>query len=260
MIERKTRWHTDWQEAFPIHAREVSFHQCDGSLRIADVAVGNLVVEFQHSGISYEEIASRTVFHRAAGRDVWWVFDRRDKDISELIPKEKGVAGDGCSLGSLPLSKRVISAICPSDLDERECRRCVGVPGYEGFGQILILDYGDCCVMLSGFDRLCCEHQYASIGYIFDHETIIQMALQYDDIIAEIGDENWLMTFVESQREHAAKFVLQACLDAMLIESEAAFNARFVRCGSLNRTCYEIIARWNLIYGKNGDLCSLQMI
>ena len=50
--ERKTKWHIDWQEAFPIHTREISFHQCDGSLRIADVVIGNLVIECQHSGIS----------------------------------------------------------------------------------------------------------------------------------------------------------------------------------------------------------------
>lgn len=246
VTERKTKWHRDWQEAFPIHTREVMLQQADGSTRYADVAAGNLIIEFQHSGISYEEIASRTVFHRAAGRDVWWVFDRWDKDISELIPREKTVSGDGHSLGSLAMSKRIIFAICPSNLNAREDRRCVGFPGWDGFGKILILDYGDCCVMLSGFNRLCCDHQYASVGYIFDHETVIQMALQYDEIISELGDEDWLVTFVENQKDDAAKFVLQACLDAGLIENSIVFYNQMAQCGSLNRTCYEIIASQRL--------------
>lgn len=241
--ERKTKWHTDWQEAFPIYAREVSFQQFDGSLRIADVALGNLVLEFQHSGISYEEIANRTIFHRAAGRDVWWVFDRRGKDISELIPKEKGVADTGRYLGSYSISKHIISAICPSDLDERADRMLVGIPGNDGFGKILILDYGNYCVMLGGFDRRCCERQYAAFGYIVDHEFVVQLALHYDEIIAEVGDDdNWLMSFMEQYCSNAISIVLNTCLKNVLIPNQDEFYKQLQIYNSIHSVSRIVIA------------------
>lgn len=241
--ERKTQWHKDWQESFPIHCREVTFQHMDNTLRYADVGLGNLVVEFQHSGISYEEIANRTIFHRAAGRDVWWVFDRTGKDISELIPRDPEVYCDGHSLGSIPMSKRIISAICPADLDEREDRAYVGFPGYAGFGDMLILDYGNYCVMLTNFNRRCCERQYASVGYIIDHESIIQLALQYDDIISEIGDDAWLVTFMENHRQEAIPFVAEACLSGGIIFSHDEVSRLVDEQGTLCRACYEIIRR-----------------
>lgn len=243
MAEKKTQWHRNWQDAFPIHTREITCQQFDGSVRYADVAVGNLVIEFQHSGISRDEIANRTLFHRSAGRDVWWVFDRRGKDLFELIPRDPEVYCDGHSLGSISMSKRIISAICPSDLDEREDRACVGFPGYAGFGDMLILDYGEYCVMLSNFNRRCCERQYASVGYIVDHETVVQMALQYDDIISEIGDENWLVTLMENERDRVSQFVLEACLAGKLVSSPDDFSRLMAEQGTLCRTCYEIIRR-----------------
>lgn len=226
-----------------MYTREVSFQQVDGSYRYADVAVGDLILEFQHSGISYDEIASRTIFHRAAGRDVWWVFDRTGNDISELIPRDPEVYCDGHSLGSIPMSKRIISAICPSNLSEREDRACVGFPGHAGFGDMLILDYGEFCVMISNFNRRCCERQYASVGYIIDHESVIQLALRYDEIISEIGDDNWLMVFMENQRQEAIPFVAEACLSGGIIFSHDEVSRLVDEQGTLCRACYEIIRR-----------------
>lgn len=63
--EGETPWHLHWKSYFPDDWQEVSM----GEHR-ADVKTPNMVVEFQHSPISPEEIAKREAFY---GKMVWVV-------------------------------------------------------------------------------------------------------------------------------------------------------------------------------------------
>lgn len=56
----KTDWHYDWQELFGLGYAERVI-QVAGIIHIADILIGNTVIEFQHSRISEEDRgASRT--------------------------------------------------------------------------------------------------------------------------------------------------------------------------------------------------------
>lgn len=45
----------------------------------ADVLVGNLVIEFQHSPLTAEEFNERTWFYQRAGKKILWIFDLREQ-------------------------------------------------------------------------------------------------------------------------------------------------------------------------------------
>lgn len=69
-----TPWHMNWQSNF-------SRCQCEQKLtigkdtHIADVMIRNVVVEFQHSGISSEEFKKRCIFYSMDRRKLIWVLD-----------------------------------------------------------------------------------------------------------------------------------------------------------------------------------------
>jgi hypothetical protein len=78
--EPMTRWHIDWQENFPFDLQEVVIAKPSGSILCedsdethrADVRLSNgVVLEFQHSPISPEEIKQRELFYQR----MIWVFD-----------------------------------------------------------------------------------------------------------------------------------------------------------------------------------------
>lgn len=78
--ETVNKWHTDWQDRWPDEWQEVIIER-DGIKHIADVLIpgadGGLVIEFQHSHISPEQMAAREEFyHRMV-----WVFDATGRDI-----------------------------------------------------------------------------------------------------------------------------------------------------------------------------------
>ena len=69
-----TDWHMDWQKQFDYKDIEKVI-TIGNSKHIADVLVGNIVVEFQHSPISIEDFRDRNDFYTKAGHKVIWVFD-----------------------------------------------------------------------------------------------------------------------------------------------------------------------------------------
>ena len=69
-----SEWHLTWQEKFPEECREVVVEK-DGVKHRADVLINNIVIEFQHSPITSEEIAKRNAFYLSCGHPVVWVFD-----------------------------------------------------------------------------------------------------------------------------------------------------------------------------------------
>lgn len=69
-----SEWHRAWQEKFPEQCREVVV-ESNGVKHRADVFINNVVIEFQHSPITYEEILERNAFYLSCGHPVVWVFD-----------------------------------------------------------------------------------------------------------------------------------------------------------------------------------------
>lgn len=69
-----SEWHRAWQEKFPEECREVVLEN-NGIKHRADVFINNVVIEFQHSPITYEEILERNMFYHSCGYPVVWVFD-----------------------------------------------------------------------------------------------------------------------------------------------------------------------------------------
>jgi competence protein CoiA len=79
--ESETQWHRDWKNRFPVEWQEVIHKADDGEKHIADVKTPyGLVIEFQHSAISPDEILSRTNFYE---RIIWIVDGRRLKNDFE---------------------------------------------------------------------------------------------------------------------------------------------------------------------------------
>lgn len=200
-----TDWHFEWQQAFPAYCREVLFRNDNGDVRIADIATHDLVVEFQHSGITTSEIASRTAFHRSAGRDVWWVFDRRGRSLNELIPHNRWFAHDGCSVGSDSIARTIISGINSPDPSMHFRNSSCDI-----FGHTLILDYGYCCVLLGGFDGVGADAQYASCCYILNRKLVLELIQNVDKLHAKYG-VCWMYDFMEDNAVYYARQIQQIC-------------------------------------------------
>lgn len=81
------------QSFFPAENREVIVKH-DGKIHRADVLVGNIAIEMQHSQISAEEFNDRNKFFESAGYRLVWVFDVRVSEkqtifsISMKIPSQ----------------------------------------------------------------------------------------------------------------------------------------------------------------------------
>jgi competence protein CoiA len=83
--ENETEWHRNWKSEFPEAWQEVSHIDSDtGERHVADVkASSGLVVEFQNSPMSQEEMHSRESFYG----DMIWIVNglRGDQDLSYFI-------------------------------------------------------------------------------------------------------------------------------------------------------------------------------
>ena len=73
-----SEWHLEMQNKFDEKCREVVVTH-NGITHRADILKDGVVIEFQHSPISEDEIRARNEFYCAAGYKVAWVFDVRDK-------------------------------------------------------------------------------------------------------------------------------------------------------------------------------------
>ncbi len=93
-----SEWHKKWQNCFPVEFREVVMEK-DGIKHRADVFNGSVVIEFQHSPITADEIRARNDFYLSCGYPVVWVFDMTDRiknDHGDSIDPMKCRADDLC--------------------------------------------------------------------------------------------------------------------------------------------------------------------
>ena len=70
-----SEWHLNWQNKFPVESQEVIKMDENGKKHIADILIGNTVVEFQHSNLPYEAFNDRNKFYSDLEYKVIWVFD-----------------------------------------------------------------------------------------------------------------------------------------------------------------------------------------
>lgn len=69
-----SEWHLRMQNLFPKECQEI-VRTYDGETHRADVLMGDVVLEFQHSPISSKEYRERTEFWMRNGYKVAWIFD-----------------------------------------------------------------------------------------------------------------------------------------------------------------------------------------
>jgi hypothetical protein len=72
--ENETEWHRAWKSCFPTEQREIIKFDSEGEKHIADVQTpSGMVIEFQNSPISIEELRSREQFYR----DMLWIVNAK---------------------------------------------------------------------------------------------------------------------------------------------------------------------------------------
>jgi competence CoiA-like predicted nuclease len=73
-----TEWHIEWQKSLGLENSEKVINVGKYSKK-ADINIKNVIVEFQHSPIPYQEAKERSVFYTQDGRKCIWIFDFIDK-------------------------------------------------------------------------------------------------------------------------------------------------------------------------------------
>lgn len=90
---KMSEWHIKHQEEFPEDCREVRL-EYEGVVHIADVKVGDVIIEFQHSPMNNEVFEERCRFYSRFGHLVW-VFDFREQwEKQQIIWIQKQVGHD----------------------------------------------------------------------------------------------------------------------------------------------------------------------
>jgi hypothetical protein len=69
-----TAWHLQWQQLFALECREVVMQKGDIKHR-ADVKIGNLIIEFQHSTLSSWQVEERELFYGSDVNKLIWIID-----------------------------------------------------------------------------------------------------------------------------------------------------------------------------------------
>lgn len=76
-----SEWHRNWQLRFPEECREVVVKNDKNEMHRADILVGNVVIEFQHSAMTPFEFDVRTDFYLSLGYSVVWLFDVTEEGV-----------------------------------------------------------------------------------------------------------------------------------------------------------------------------------
>lgn len=84
-----SEWHISWQKKYDPENMEYVMEGETGK-HIADVFIGEIVIEFQHSPISYKEFCARNNFYHKKGYKVVWVFDLIEEYEEESLRHEYG--------------------------------------------------------------------------------------------------------------------------------------------------------------------------
>lgn len=88
-----SEWHHKMQDCFPKENQEIIIEH-NGEKHRADVCVGDIIIEFQHSEISAAEFNDRNRFYMDAGYRLVWIFDFRNSFNYDQIEIEEGDNGE----------------------------------------------------------------------------------------------------------------------------------------------------------------------
>jgi flagellar biosynthesis GTPase FlhF len=128
-------WHLNWQEQFPSDQREIVMNR-DGILHRADVvSTGGVVIEFQHSPISWEEIEEREQFYQ----NMIWVFDvtkaynRGDLEVFN--------AKSGCYIQWIRPKSFLFGGCCPMILDTGDFLVLLKRKAFPGYSEQIKQDF-----------------------------------------------------------------------------------------------------------------------
>lgn len=105
-----SEWHVEWQKSFGLENAEVIL-DIGKHTHIADININNVVVEFQHSPITYKEVKKRTVFYTQDHRKLFWIFDFRDKYQSRQITIHKTYGYNDLMFKWLNANKAVLAGV-----------------------------------------------------------------------------------------------------------------------------------------------------
>jgi hypothetical protein len=105
-----SEWHVEWQKSFGLENAEVILN-VGKYTHIADINLNNVVVEFQHSPITYKEAKKRTVFYTQDRRKLFWIFDFRDKYQSRQITIHKPKGHNDLIFKWLNANKAVLAGV-----------------------------------------------------------------------------------------------------------------------------------------------------
>lgn len=118
--EPETEWHRAWKANFPNEQQEVRHQDAEtGEWHIADVKVASgLVLEFQHSAISTDEIQSREVFYKK----MLWIVDATR--LKKTVAKIEGAFRSGKEW-QLNGVRSIVGGLANIPLEFRESRHVV---------------------------------------------------------------------------------------------------------------------------------------
>ena len=193
--EQTTAWHKQWQEQFAETQCEVTVCSSESNTyRRADVMTDDLVVEFQHSSISQDELYDRTAFYKKLGKTVWWVFDRTNKAVTELRNKNYNI-------GSTRFLKHIIRPLAANKVNS------------------VFLDYDRCIVWLWNLDY---NSNTAKGCYIISKAMFVDL-IKYK---AHKGDwqGNYTDNFPYNLVENYTGFYKNLMLDACVAASSGCVN------------------------------------
>jgi hypothetical protein len=105
-----SEWHVEWQKSFGLENAEVIL-DIGKHTHIADININNVVVEFQHSPITYKEVKKRTVFYTQDHRKLFWIFDFREKYQSRQITIHKTYSYNDLMFKWLNANKAVLAGV-----------------------------------------------------------------------------------------------------------------------------------------------------
>ena len=176
--EPMTEWHLNWQREFPESCREVTMDS-GGIRHRADVVVGSIVLEFQHSKISDADWAGRTRFYTSDyEKRVFWVYDRTGHHVGDDLRLLDAVGNLSNTL---------------SGCESLACREFARNVRQYGSDQPVFLDYGDFIVMCYNFLCDSSRHQADDKSLCYARDCVVLTRSGFVELIHTLGLYPWLI-------------------------------------------------------------------
>lgn len=203
-----SEWHIQWQERFPEDCREVILKR-NGKVHIADVLIGNLVIEFQHSKISIDNFRDRNDFYNSLGYSVIWIFDIMDDYYSDNITCFEGERYNWNNPPKLfrEMSLKNENAVIyfQFDSDERVCLSRIS-SSYQQFK--LFYTDSKCAFSIGDFVKYTMTNAKLLFPYYIDPAKIKKAYNEGGSTIEQLWDSKYKWIIVENINNRYQKFII----------------------------------------------------